>query len=312
MKREWSIRAYREGDEEGIYQLDQAVHPSEQYDRDGWMRWWRWMYKENPAGKGLIWLAEDKDKIVGQYAVIPVAMKSAAQVILGAQSIATMTHPDYRRQGMFEELARITYHEAAKAGIRIIYGFPNQFSRPGFINKLDWFDISTMKIMLRPLNWKKYFRSKIKSKIKNRFLSGFLAVGATLLFDKILFRTREAPAIDRLAITQVTSFDERFDRLWAKVSGQYPIMVVRNKDYLNWRFSAPGKHYLIFAAEKANEVLGYLVLYNRIPGNIKYSFMFDMIAESEEVMRCLVSEAVKVCQREGVDFISYRLIADST
>jgi hypothetical protein len=34
MKPEWSVRAYREGDEEGIYELWLAVYPSKQGDRD--------------------------------------------------------------------------------------------------------------------------------------------------------------------------------------------------------------------------------------------------------------------------------------
>jgi hypothetical protein len=55
-----------------------------------------------------------------------------------------------------------------------------------------------------------------------------------------------------------------------------------------------------------------MVLCNRILKNVKESFIFDLIAESEEVMRCLVSEAVKVCQRAGVDLIVYNFIADRT
>lgn len=307
MKPEWSIRAYKEGDEEGIYKLHQAVYPSEQHDRDAWMRWWRWKYRNSPAGAGQIWVADHRGRIVGHYAAIFMQIKVGNEILKASQALDLMTHPDYRRQGIITTLRRKMLDELDKQEVRIAIGFPRTAILPASI-KRGWFGISTMKTILKPLNWK----NCVRSKIKNRLLSGFLAVGTTLVFDKILFRTSEAPVIDRLAVTQVTSFDERFDRLWAKVSGQYPIMVVRNKDYLNWRFSAPGSHYWIFAAEKANEVLGYLVLCNRILRNVKESFIFDMIAESEEVMHCLVSEAEKVCQRAGVDFIVCNFIADRT
>lgn len=308
MKQEWSLRDYREGDEEGIYKLYRAVYPSKQRDWDEWLRWWRWLYKGSPAGNGRTLLADANGRIAAQYAIVPVWIKVGKQMITGAQSLDTMTHPDYRRRGLFETLAKEVYSSAAGVGIHIVYGFPNSLSSPGFINKLDWFVVSTLKLRLKPLNWETVIRFVIKSK----FLSGILAVIATLVFDKILFRTRKAPARDSLAVTQVTSFNERFDRLWDRVSDQYPIMVARNKDYLNWRFSAPGKQYLILACEKANEVGGYLVLRHEIIRNTKASIIFDMIAESKEVMYCLVSEAVKVCQRAGSNFIEYSLIADKT
>jgi len=307
MKREWSVRTLREGDEEGIYELWQAVYPLEQYDRASWLRWWRWKYRENPAGTGQIWVADHRGKIVGQDAFIFMQMKVGNEILKACQNVDLVIHPDYRYQSMFTTLAREALDELGKQAVHITIGFPNEAAIPGH-KKSGWFDIATMKIMLKPLNWK----SVVRLKIRNRLLSEFLAVGATLVFDKIFFRTREAPAVDGLAVAQVTSFDERFDRLFARVSGQYPIMVVSNKDHLNWRFSAPGKHYSIFAAEKANEVRGYLVLRDMILGNTKMTSVFYMIAESEEVMHCLVSAAEKVCQRAGVDRIVYSLIADRT
>ena len=85
MKRKWSIRAYKEGDEGGIFELDKAVHPSAASDMEQWLKWWRWMYKDNPAGTGKIWLAEDDGKIVGQYAIVPVKVKIGNKVILSSQ-----------------------------------------------------------------------------------------------------------------------------------------------------------------------------------------------------------------------------------
>lgn len=59
MERKWSMRTYTEGDEEGILELWKAVYPERAYDREKWLRWWRWMYKNNIADLGQIWLADD-------------------------------------------------------------------------------------------------------------------------------------------------------------------------------------------------------------------------------------------------------------
>ena len=58
MERVWSIRAYKKGDEDDIFELTKAVHPEQEYDWKKWMRWWRWMYIDNPAGDSRIWVAD--------------------------------------------------------------------------------------------------------------------------------------------------------------------------------------------------------------------------------------------------------------
>lgn len=308
MKRKWAMGAYKEGDEEGILELWKAVHPQREYDREKWLRWWRWMYKDNPAGEGRIRLAEHDGKIVGQYAIVPVRVKIGNKTVLGSQSLDTMTHPSYRRQKMFETLAKKVYDEAKRDGVYLVYGFPNEFSHPGFIKKLSWFNIGIMQPSFKPLNW----RNAIKLKIKNKLLGKILAVGASLVFNKTFFRTQKPPFVEGLAINQVTSFDDRINDFGAKVSGQHQIMIVRDKDYLNWRYSTPEANYLIFVAERANEIYGYLVLEHKIQNGVKVSHIFDLIAQSEEVMHCLLSRAAEDCRQNEVDLILYPLIADKT
>jgi hypothetical protein len=173
------------------------------------------------------------------------------------------------------------------------------------IKKVGYFVVCPMTMVAKPLNWQSTFRWKINYRI----IPGILAVIAKAVLGGMFFRTREAPVIDGLAINQIKSFDERFDRLQSRLTGQYHIMTDRNKDYLNWRFSAPGTDYKIFAAEQGGEVRGYLVLCDRIIRNIKTSIIFDLIADSEEVMHSLVSEAEKYCKKAGSTLIVYSYVA---
>ena len=306
MKREWAIRTYKEGDEQGIYELWQTVYPSDQHNRDEWMKWWRWTYRDGPGGRGQIWIADHGGKIVGHYGVIFIPMKVGDEIVKASQNIDVMTDPEYRNQGIFATLEQKSLDEIGKQGIPFIIGFPNNVAYYGH-KKSGWFDISNLKTIVKPFNWNKF----VGLKIKNGFLSGFLATGSGLILDKFFFKIQEAfTAADRLTVTRISSFDERFDRLWSRVSSQYPIMVVRNKNYLNWRYSVPGKEYSIFSVEGNNEVDGYLVLGHRKRENAKTSFIFDMITESDKVMHCLISEAMKECKQVGSDFIEYRLIAN--
>ncbi len=75
---------------------------------------------------------------VAFYAVIPCFIASGDDVILAAQSADTMTHPAHRNRGVFVKLALTTFQLCRELGIRLLFGFPNQNSLPGFVNKLDW------------------------------------------------------------------------------------------------------------------------------------------------------------------------------
>ncbi len=307
MERKWSIRAYRDGDEAGIFELRKAVNPEREYDQDKWLRWWHWTFKENPAGSAKIWLAEHEDRIVGQYSLIFMYLKVGNTIIKASQNIDDMTHPAYRYQGMFSTLERKALDEVAKEGVHITIGFPNAAAYPGHM-KSGWFDIATTRMLLKPLNW----GNALKLKISNKFLLKPGAIGGNIL-QKVVYRAKQAPIVEGLTITQVFSFDERINELWAKVSSQHQIMVVRNKDYLNWRYIAvPDVNYLVYVAEKAGEIYGYLVLRPMQWGQVKVGVIFDMLAQSEPIAQCLISKATAHCKQEKADLVSCSMIASKT
>lgn len=307
-ERKWSLRAFRDGDQEGILELYKVVYPEREYDRDKWMKWWQWMYRDNPNGKGIVWLAVHDGKVVGQYAIVPRRMKVGSQSVAGALSLDTMTHPGYRRQGIFETLAKAVYEEAGRDGIHIVHGFPNEFSYPGFVTRLDWFYVDTMGTLLKPLNW----RNALTIAISNRLL---LMIGALTgnLVGMAFSRGRKAPAVEGLIIAQVPSFDERINEFWAKLSHQYRVMVERNREYLNWRYvDAPDSDYLVYIAERGAEVVGYLVLHCMQMGQASAAIIFDILAESEEIAQCLIAEAVERSKRERVDLVYYASVGGSS
>lgn len=84
-------------------------------------------------------IAYNHDKLpIAFYGVIPCLIKFDHKIMLTAQSADTMTHPGYRNRGLFVELATLTFQLCHDSGINLIFGFPNQNSLPGFINKLGW------------------------------------------------------------------------------------------------------------------------------------------------------------------------------
>ncbi len=72
------------------------------------------------------------------YGVLPCWMEYNGKRILVAQSGNTMTHTKHRRKNLFVILAEATYDYCRKIGVEMVFGFPNEFSYPGFVKKLNW------------------------------------------------------------------------------------------------------------------------------------------------------------------------------
>jgi hypothetical protein len=97
-------------------------------------------------------IAYNKENVpIAYYGVIPCLLKYGNEIILAAQSADTMTHPKFRYKGMFVELSNITFDLCKQMGIQLIFGFPNQNSYHGAINKLGWRETETMDCFTIPV-----------------------------------------------------------------------------------------------------------------------------------------------------------------
>jgi GNAT superfamily N-acetyltransferase len=302
----WSIRAYRNEDERGILELWKAVYPEHEYSGEKWLDYWRWTYFNNPAGKGWIWLAEDDKKIVGQSAIIPANMKIDGERIVSFQSVDTMTHPDYRRQGIYETLAKKVYEEAKNEGVLIGYRFPNENSHPIAIKKLDWFDVATLNNIIKPLNWK----NALSNRTSNRSLLNLAKLGGGLK-DGISEKFTRNTTSTELTVEQISSFNTSVDELWADISTKYPIVILKNREYLNWRYvNGPVANFIIYAARKGGTTEGYLVLKYSQQESSKVGVVFELSVKSEKIAECLITEVLQRCRKDEVDYVTYQYLGN--
>lgn len=307
MKRAWSVRSYKSGDKEGILELMKAVYPNKTFSKEKWLKWWRWMFRECPAGKARYWLADHDGKIVGQYPLIIADLKVGNKITKVGQNIELMTHPDYRKQGMFTTLERKTFEEATKEGIHITIGFPNAAAYPGHI-KNDWFDIGSLQIGVKPLNLDKI----VESGVKNRFLRSLY-----LLFGKIaisiFYREKKTPKSDKIVISEIKSFDNKINDFWKKISKEHEIFVVRNKDYLNWRYvDIPDIDYTIFVAKEEGEICGYIVLRCTEENGLNTGSIFEIVTSLAkiDVASSLINKAIEYFKSQNADLTYCLMIAD--
>ncbi|MFO8155318.1 MAG: GNAT family N-acetyltransferase [Thiohalospira sp.] len=213
-----------------------------------------WKYFHNPIGNITGTCADAEGSLVGFYGGVPVGIKLGDQRILGAQAADAMVSPKMRRRGLFSRMGHHTIHRLGQAGTHVIYAIANPVSRVGSVKYLDFTypgEIPTYVKILDP--------AAIAAATGLEGLSA--SFYRALLRAVHLSRPPQSPPDEGIRVRELSAFDHRFDQLWADVSSDVDIAVVRDVPYLTWRYvENPLQRYLILAAERGEALLGYTVL----------------------------------------------------
>ncbi len=303
MTRDWHIRPYENGDEKRILELRRVVFGDLDPVRLKESTW-QWQFRDNPSGEAFCFLAESEGNIVGQYVTIPTRFSIGGKETRLAFSCDTMIHPGYRRQGMFSALARRLYDLLEReVGIKLVWGFPNDQSLPGFTGKLNWRMMPNIPLMVMPI------------RPLAMILRSFPPLGK-------LFRPPSEPVkkdtgmkvlegTHGLHIKSIAHFDDAYETLWQEHAAMKPVIQIRDKRYLQWRYiQVPQFGYRPFAVFRDGQQLGYLVirmmaLEGRIFGVLVDVFPFPM--ESYSVVREIFSFAGRYVKAHGGDFLTFLL-----
>lgn len=142
----WTIREGSPADFDALRELYRDVWG---YIRPRDFDYWR--YVSPPEGFCPMALAVAGSRLAGAYSLWPTRVRVGGKVVLGAQSIDTMTHPDFQGQGVFTALANACFELAAHRGYRLLYGFPNPSSYPGFVRRLGFPHVADVTHWVRPI-----------------------------------------------------------------------------------------------------------------------------------------------------------------
>lgn len=307
MGRQWIVRSYQPGDEARILRLRRLVFgdTDEQRNTEGY---WRWEFRDNPAGYATIWLAVAEGKIVGQYPVKPVRMQYRGHVMLGSICLEVMTHPDYRREGVFEALGNGLYGELEKEDIPVTYMFPNESSLAAGGAKHDWLHICSPSVFVKPLN---------ASRIVERFIANpilaFLVKAAFKPLAGLMFKPNDAFPGESDETRWVDRFDNRVDVFWERVAPRHRITVVRDSTYLNWRyFDNPGRDYRALIAETDDEILGYVIVRCMEQFGLRGGMIVDLgvLPDREPVLGVLLAEAEGFFREQWMDLVACLINGD--
>lgn len=284
-KRAWTTREATAADVEQINTLFvETMAMKRSLDHDRWKFW------ENPFGEPSVMLAVDGDRVVGQYALWPTPLRFGADEIKGAQSLDTMTHPDYQGQGMFTVLANACFELAQSRGCEVLYGFPNANSYHGFVKRLNWDhtgDVPLYSRLLRPSRHPRF--------------SGALGV----VMDAVASALPMRSASD-IEIRVGRPTDEQIAALLEARRAERDICrVSRTPEWYAWRFDdRSGRGYEWNSVYRGGTLAGWSVWGRDILTSFPRGMLADVVGVDSDATVAAVAASTAAAKRAGMSLMS--------
>jgi hypothetical protein len=122
----------------------------------------------------------------------------------------------------------------------------------------------------------------------------------------LLYGLEKRKGIAGVEIEEGGPWDDQFDDFWQKASSLHPIMGVRNRNYLTWRYLRhPTRDYTIFRAKQNGEMKGYIVLRKVDLLKFNSAVIVDLLALDEVTLTALVKKGIQRSRQEGADLIGF-------
>jgi len=163
---EFSIRAYRPGDEVKLVDFLNLCYSGEWGD----MKWWQWLYPSCPSfERDSIFIIEGDNQIIGHRSLHPrnliVCGKKVPIIFLGSTAI----HPDYRGFGLYSRLHQATLEATKSKGVSLALTLNSRGSITHNNNKRTGFmEINRGPTYLKPINYETFFKAQVSSFISRR------------------------------------------------------------------------------------------------------------------------------------------------
>jgi hypothetical protein len=242
-----TIRFYKPGDESQINKLFKAA-----FHINRSLGEWRWKFQNNPLGRSIIVVGELDYKIVAHFAAIPIGLKIGDADFICYQGSDSMTDSANDTRLIFAQVF-MRMQKKIESMLRVHFGFPNKKAH----------DLITNKLM------------------KGRSIGKIDILSAKL---NAVFASYPAIGKREFNLSEVNEFDDRFTHLWKELAPVYKVAVIREREYLNWRYvSKPNNNYKIFALGNS-EIKGYIVLKVFENNGVKIGSIIDLLAPRDSTI----------------------------
>jgi hypothetical protein len=278
------FRGAQRGDEEKLTRFNEeacGAHVPPEF--------WRWKYFDNPAGPPSLAVALDGDRIVGRTAMYAIRMRVGNVCMIARQESDVDVLREYRRGGTFRRLEKTAMSTPPGFGYPFTFGMANETARKVGTTAYGYRLVASVRKMVKVLDPTPFVAGRIHVRLP-RFVGGLIRRGVA--------RGSSRGRSDA-GCRAVERFDERFDSLWERAP-KLPIMVVKDAEYLNWRYlRCPHLRYHAYGIELGGRLVGLFVFHVVEKDGVKYGILDDMLCQSSDSDEELTLAGLAVRQIAG-------------
>lgn len=270
-----------------------------------------WRYDENPHGQALSLVARPPGgEGISGYACSPrLAVAEGREETLApiGQTGDVMTHPAWRKRGIFSRLDRACMQEAARRGWPLVFGLPNRRSAHIFL-ELGWESLGRIRPWTHVLRPGRAARAARLADGRLRALGTPLAAWAGKRARAGLGRAAGAG----WRIEPLAAFPAAVRELSRRVERRHSLMVRRDAAYLDWRFlrNTTRLHEALGLFDPAGAFAGYVVVQRPRPGS-STGYLVDLLAEGEAALAAALSAGLARLRQLGAEVVQATAVEGS-
>ncbi|MEM6336250.1 MAG: GNAT family N-acetyltransferase [Bacteroidota bacterium] len=283
----FTVRAYAPEDAERVAAFHRLVFGSEMTAEH---YHWKLGRPTWDLGVASSFLAEKDDQLVGHYAGTTTTLRLDGHDVPAIHISDTMTHPDFRRQGVLSLLAPEAHRRWTEAGVGVAYGMPTKSwgTRGRFIGFEEGFPMGWRRLFLAPMTW------------VTRKDTVFSSVFDAPVRSWRGWQARQRGDIEAVPCSWDGDTRTVLDRLWAQECEGVAFSVVRDAAWIHQRYiEASHVPHTLWLAGSAEQPAGYAVTLVHRWKDARVVLIADLFAGAQNtriqdaLIRAIVRAALK-------------------
>lgn len=256
---------------------------------------WEWQYKKLPTKLSYIYVAKDKNRIIGYYHIPTYSFKSGKKILKIGNIQSVAIRKKYRKKGIFEKLSSYAINKASR-NLDLIYTFPNDKSIHTFLKYNNFSLVETIPMYIRPINFEQFINSRVKIPFFGKLLSLFFSV----------WRKKSVNLKKGESILEVSLINHQNIKLFENFSKRHKNALVRDFKYINWRYkNSPKSDYFCFSLMRRNSLESSVIFKLEKVLGTDCAIVMDYAYKKMEDIEKLFSNFSNIClvKKSGIRMI---------
>ena len=259
---------------------------------------YEWLFEKNPYNKSgnMMYLLKEGDKVIGCDGLLPNELYVNGKTLLTAHSVKSMTHPDYKKQGIFRMMTENSCVRGRQDGVDVVIGLANDQSYPAY-KRFGWPTLFEKEVYVKPI--------LINNILKRRIRIGFLAEAVNSIYAAFMKNKLKRHMDKEIEFEILNRVPEEVQICWDKYKSKYNVLLARDYKYLNYRYNErPDINYVTVLAKLNDEIIGFAILHNAVANGSKMTSAVEFFTDpaNERYIKTLSNGIAKYGYDNGLEY----------